>query len=63
MFKHTYVGFIFIFFSVGLDSLHKIVLPYAAVKWLANVFSAINPYIYLSFNDRFRVHDHHEEIL
>ena len=42
---------------VGLDSLHKIVLPYAAVKfvvWLANAFSAINPYIYLSFNSRFR---------
>ncbi len=42
---------------IGLDSLHKIVLPYAAVKfllWLANAFSAINPYIYLSFNSRFR---------
>lgn len=42
---------------VGLDSLHKMVLPYAAVKftvWLANAFSAINPYIYLSFNSRFR---------
>ena len=42
---------------VCLDSLHKIVLPYAAVKfvvWLANAFSAINPYIYLSFNSRFR---------
>ena len=42
---------------VGLDSLHKIVLPYAAVKfvvWLANVFSAINPYIYLLLNSRFR---------
>lgn len=42
---------------VGLDSLHKIVMPYAAVKfvvWLANSFSAINPYIYLSLNSRFR---------
>ena len=42
---------------VGLDSLHKIVLPYAAVKfvvWLANVFSAINPYLYLLLNSRFR---------
>ena len=42
---------------VGLDSLHKVVLPYASVKfvvWLANAFSAINPYIYLSFNGRFK---------
>ncbi|XP_078347860.1 substance-P receptor-like [Oculina patagonica] len=42
---------------VGLDSLHKIVMPYAAVKfvvWLANAYSAINPYIYLSFNGKFR---------
>ena len=42
---------------IALDSLHKVFLPYAAVKfvvWLANAFSAINPYIYLSFNSRFR---------
>ena len=42
---------------VGLDSLHKIVMPYAAIKfvvWLANAYSAINPFIYLSFNGKFR---------
>ena len=42
---------------IGLDSLHKIVMPYAALKfvvWLANAYSAINPYIYLSFNSKFR---------
>ena len=42
---------------IGLDSLHKIALPYAAVKfvvWLANAFSAVNPYIYLLLNSRFR---------
>ena len=42
---------------VGLNSLHKIVMPYAALKfvvWLANAYSAINPYIYFSFNGKFR---------
>lgn len=45
------------FLFVGLDSLHKIVIPYAALKfvvWLANAYSAINPYIYLSFCKKFR---------
>ena len=42
---------------VILDSIHGIELPYAALKlivWLANAYSAINPFIYLSFNSRFR---------
>ena len=45
------------FVFVGLDSLHKVAMPYAALKfvvWLANAYSAINPYIYLSFNAKFR---------
>ena len=45
------------FIFVGLDSLHKIEIPYAALKfvvWLANAYSAINPYIYLSLSEKFR---------
>lgn len=42
---------------VSLDSIHKIKVPYTALKfvvWLANAYSAINPFIYLSFNSKFR---------
>ena len=45
------------FVFVGLNSVHKIVLQYAAFKfivWLANAYSAINPFIYLLFDEKFR---------
>ena len=44
------------FVFVGLNSVHKIVLQYAAFKfivWLANAYSAINPFIYLTFDEKF----------
>lgn len=45
------------FVFVGLNNVHKIVLQYAAFKfivWLANAYSAINPFIYLLFDEKFR---------
>lgn len=42
---------------VVLASFHRIKLPFAALKfivWLANSYSSINPFIYFSFNGRFR---------
>ncbi|XP_078347107.1 substance-P receptor-like [Oculina patagonica] len=42
---------------VGLDSFHKITLPYPALKfvvWLSNAYSAINPFVYFSFNSNFK---------
>lgn len=47
----------FVFVFVGLNSVHKIELQYAAFKfivWLANAYSAINPFIYLLFDEKFR---------
>jgi len=43
---------------VGLYSLHKISLPYPALKfvvWLSNAYSAVNPLIYFSFNSNFKL--------
>lgn len=42
---------------VIFDSIHRLELPYAALKFivlLANAYSAINPLIYLSINSKFR---------
>lgn len=42
---------------VSLYSLHKITLPYPALKfivWLSNAYSAINPLVYFSFNSSFK---------
>ena len=45
-------------FFVSLSSLHNISLPsYAVLKfivWLSNAYSAINPFIYFSFNSHFK---------
>ena len=42
---------------VGLYCLHKISLPYSALKfivWLSNAYSAVNPFVYFSFNSNFK---------
>ena len=42
---------------VVLNSVHKLKLPYVALKFivcLANSYSAINPFLYLSLNGKFR---------
>ena len=42
---------------VSLYTLHKISLPYPALKfiaWLSNAYSAINPFVYFSFNSNFK---------
>ena len=42
---------------VGLYTLHKISLSYSALKfivWLSNAYSAINPFVYFSFNSSFK---------
>ena len=44
-------------FFVGLDTLHRITLPYPALKfvvWLSNAYSGINPFVYFCFNTNFR---------
>ena len=41
---------------VVLYSLHKISLPFSALKfivWLSNAYSAVNPFVYFSFNSNF----------
>lgn len=53
----VYFVLVSFFVFVGLNSVHKIVLQYAAFKfivWLANAYSAINPFIYLLFDEKFR---------
>ena len=43
---------------VGLYSLHKISLSYPALKfivWLSNAYSAINPFVYFSFNSNLKL--------
>lgn len=42
---------------VGLDTLHKITLPYPALKfvvWLSNAYCGINPFAYFYFNTNFK---------
>ena len=42
---------------VGLYCLHKISLPYPALKfivWLSNAYSAVNPFVYFYFNSNFK---------